>query len=427
MSNKRIALGEGIGLLHIASKKFKTIHIALLFRRRLNRAEVTKNALLPPILKRGARRYPTLSAINTRADSLYGAIFDSDILKKGEEQILQFYLEVLDGSVDPSLLYDGLELLRDVTLDPLTEGGGFQKEYVAQEKENLKTKIESRVNDKKEYAKLRLIECMCKDEPFGLYGDGYAEDLAAVDAENLYRHYQTVLAESPIDFIVIGDCDTEALAGHIKALFHMKRSAVKATPSAELRFDPAAERKEITEPADVHQEKLCIGLRCGCAPAGDAFYALLVLNELFGGGPESKLFADIREKQSLCYYINSFLYRFKSILCVESGVEPGDAKKTADLVLKQLEALKTGDFDGADVKKAVQTLTKQYTGIYDYPQGVMDFYHAEKMLGQTGGIAETVERIKKVEKDAVVTVAAGIYPDTVYLLSSTQKEGQPNE
>jgi predicted Zn-dependent peptidase len=191
-------------------------------------------------------------------------------------------------------------------------------------------------------------------------------------------------------------------------------------------FDPSHETKEIIERADVFQAKLAIGLRCDSSPVGDGFFALLVLNELFGGGPESLLFKNVREKESLCYYINSFLYRFKVILCVESGIDEADYEKTKDLIQQQFQEVKQGRFDSEAVEKAKQTLLKKMTGVDDYPQSVMDFYLAEKMLGQTGGIDAHIAGISKVTKEAVIDAASTVYFDTLYLLCGSEGSGKAN-
>lgn len=421
MENNLIEIGEGINLLHIKSNKFKTTNVALLIRRQLDRSEVTKNALIPQLLKRGSNKYPTLSSINIKAEELYGAVFDAVIMKKGEEQIMQFYMEILNETVEKNLLYDGLEFMRDITLDPLTEGEGFNMEFVQSEKENLKRKIESRMNDKKEYAKLRLLEEMCKDEPFGVYGDGYAQDLEGIDNINLYEHYKNVISESPMDFIVIGDCDTEKIAEKLKELFVIKRADLKRIPKAKIIYNPSAEEKNIKEKADISQAKLCIGLRSGFEPTGNAFYELMVMNEAFGGSPDSKLFVNVREKESLCYYVNSFIYRFKTIVLIQSGVDENDYEKAVRLIKEQLEEIRKENIGDDEIEKAKKSLTKKFKGIYDHPQGVMDFYLTEQMLGENGGIDEAIKNIGRVNKKAVSKAAKGVYIDTVYLLSASEE------
>ncbi len=414
MDIKTVEINNHINLLCIPSTKFKTISTVMLIRNHLARETATKNAIIPPLLKRGCNKYPSLSEINTKTEELYGAVFDAVVIKKGEEQIMQFYMETLSRSFDENLLFDGLEMLRDIVLEPLTENGGFVKEFTEGEKENLRRTIKSRLNDKKEYAKLRCVEEMCKDEPFGIYGDGYYEDVDEINSQNLYEHYKHILLQSPIDFIIIGDCDIQKTAEKLKKLFSIKRDDISPIPKTKVVYKPS-EQKVIKDKYDTSQAKLCMGMRSDSPNTGKAFYALLVLNEVFGGGPESKLFKTVREKESLCYYVNSFVYRFKSIIMVQSGINEKDAEKAIDLIKSILDEIKQGEITVEEIEKSKKNLVKRLTGVYDSPQGIMDFYLTQKMLDENCGIDDAIRFISEVEQKEVLEAAKGLYVDTVYL------------
>lgn len=407
-----IEIGKGMNLHLIKSDKFKTVSVAMLIRRKLDKSEVTKNALIPRVLKRGSVKYPDLQSIYKKTEEMYGAVFEAAIIKKGEEQIIQFYLELLDES---EALNDGLEFLKEVTLSPLTRENCFIEEFVSGEKEKLKEHIEGRINNKKEFAKLRCLEEMCGGEPFGIYGDGYISDLDNIDHKNLYKHYMELLKSSPIDFIVIGNCDGADLSNKLKELFAVERTNIIAIPKAKYEYGKQDVRIA-GDKQNVQQGKLCVGLRTNVEPDGPDYYALIVANDIYGGGSESKLFNNLREKESLCYYINSFIYRFKSILFVESGIDEKNFDKAVELIMQELKAVKKGKISAKELKKSKISLVKRMKGLLDYPSAIMDFHLGQKMLGDNDSVEQVIEKIEMVAKQDCVKALENIWVDTVYKL-----------
>lgn len=211
LNSKRIRLGNGIYLNLIQTDKFKSNLLSYYFIRPLTREEVTLNSLIPLVLKRGTKDYPTSLEIEKEFENLYGASYSSTINKRGERHVLRFTVE---WASEEYLNATGhnikvIDMLRKIIYDPFIEGNGFKKEYVSQEKENHKNRIEGRINDKRSYALDRCIEEMCKYEKYSLYQLGYVEDLNSIDEKNLYEHYQNVLNTSEIEIFYVGNYNDE--------------------------------------------------------------------------------------------------------------------------------------------------------------------------------------------------------------------------
>lgn len=396
----------------IKSDKFKTISISALIRVQLERKYVTFNALIPYVLKRGCMKYDTVRKMNDKIDSMYGAVFDANIMKKGEEQIIQFYAEIVQ---EYGLLDEAAEFLSEIITNPLIENGGFKKEYVEGEKANLKKEIDGRADNKKEYAKLRCIEEMCGNEAFGLYGDGYADDLKNINEKNLYEHYKEIIETSDIELFVVGNTNEERLNELAEKYFKIQSKNIKKLYKADFSFEKK-EPEEVNEEDGISQGKLCIGLRTGIDPASDDFYKLMTANEIFGGGANSKLFLKVREEKSLCYYISSFIYRFKSILCIQSGIDKKDYNDAMDIIKKCFEETKNGKFNDEEFTSAVKGLVKKYKGIEDYPAAIMDFYLSQYMLDDKDTIADVTEKLSNINKKDISDVLENAFIDTVYFL-----------
>jgi len=391
--------------------KFKTVSVSAVIRMPLEREFVTFNALLPSVLKRGCKKYNTLKDINMKVYEMYGAVFDANVIKKGEEQILQFFIEVIDKN---ALVEKAVEFLADIILNPLTQNNGFIKEYVDSEKDNLKEDICGRKNNKKEYAKLKCIEIMCENEPFGIYGDGYEEDLAKINEKNLYDRYCYIIDNFNIEFYSVGNLSEEKLNSTVDKYF--KISSKKSLKFKQNNGFSKDDVKEVKEKEGLSQGKLCMGLRADIKPDTDDFYKLLAANEIFGGSANSKLFLKLREENGLCYYINSFVYRFKAIISVQAGIKEEDYEKSVSMIKECMEDVQNGNFKKDDFDSAILGLVKSYESIIDYPEGIMDFNLTQNMLGCHEDLKTVSNKLKNVSMNDISDVMKKVYIDTIYFL-----------
>ncbi len=393
----------------LKSEKFKTNIICLLIRRSLEHDEVSKNSLIANILKNGSADYPSIREINNITEEMFGSIFDIQIVKKGEEQVFQFYFEFLAFNQD--LLFKGFEFLYNLIYNPLTENNAFKESYFRLEKEILKQIIESRVNNKTNYAKERCIELMCKKERFGINADGYVEDLEKINNEDLLKHYKNILENSPMELIVLGNFE-KAEIDELYKKFNFPENRTKL-PKAEIIFEKSELKRHI-EYLNVIQNKICIGIRLNGEPNGEKFYKMLLLNEILGGGSSSLLFRKVRDEENLCYYIHSVLYRFKSIILIESGID--NTEKAESIIVKQIENISNGEFSEDDVNEAKKSLIKKYNSIKDKQSATLDFYISNYLADENAEIDEIIEKIQKTEYNGVLDIAKDMYIDTVYYL-----------
>ncbi|HOJ81325.1 MAG TPA: insulinase family protein, partial [Clostridiales bacterium] len=203
----RVSSFNGIDIYRVNTDKFKTSSIHFFFQDNLTRENVTKNALLPAVMRRGSMSYPTQRDISKELESLYGASFDCGVTKKGERHIIHFYTEFLSKQYVPDgtdTFAAALSLLFDIIARPALVNGRFSDEYLAQEKDNLRIRIEGRVNDKMSYSVDRCMEEMCRNEPFEIYDYGFVEDLAGITADELTAHYRTMLETFPMQVYLVG-------------------------------------------------------------------------------------------------------------------------------------------------------------------------------------------------------------------------------
>ncbi len=422
MNYKEENLKEGIKLHTIYTEKFKTNLIAVMITTKLQREDVTKNALIPAVLKRGTANLPTQEEINKSLEEMYGASFDCGIDKTGDNQVLKFYLETINDefafSNDEKLLKQGIEKILDIIFNPYLENGIFKDEYVKQEKENLKQIIQGKIDNKARYALDRCIEEMYKNEPFGIYKFGYIEDLEKIDAANLYEQYKKLISEAKIDIFVSGilyDDIEKIIKENVNIQRLQEREPNYIIP--DIKEKQLVEEKEIIESKEVTQGKVIIGLDVNLQDDNQR-YATMIYNSLFGGSANSKLFQNVREKASLAYTASSNYIRFKSNIFVNCGIEIENYEKALKIIKEQIESMKKGEFTEEEIENAKKGIIASIKTIEDEQDTEITYYFGQEMSKNKVNIDEYMEKIKNVTKEDVEEIANKITVNTIYFLKN---------
>lgn len=390
------------------SKKFKTNEIALFLTLPLNKETSTKNALIPMILRRGSKNYDNQLKISKKLENMYGAGFNCGIDKTGEYCILKFYIETVANEYLPEdidLMQDASDMLMDIVFNPLVIDNGFDKDFVEQEKENLKKIIEARSDDKASYAFNRCIEEMYKDESYSTYKFGRIEDLKNIDEKNLYEHYKKIISECRVDLFVNG-IDAKKLK--VDDTVGKNRIEVE---KYETKFN---NEKIVNEEMDVIQGKLVIGLK---SDNGDK-YALSMYNAILGGGANSKLFQNVREKASLAYSAGSRFIRRKNAIVIITGIGLKNYDKAVKIIKNQIEDMKNGVISDKEFEDAKQLILASLKLIPESQEDMIAFDFDQNLFEENLSFEDYREKIKNVSKEQVIEVAKTLKIDTIYYLKN---------
>jgi predicted Zn-dependent peptidase len=413
--------------LHVLpTKQFKTFAISLLIGQPLREETVTSCALIPFVLRRGNRRFPETKKFREHLDNLYGAGFGFDVYKRGDYQIIQFRMDVIHdrfvANNGVSLLEEGLQLLGETLTDPALEGGVFRHNYVDDEKETLRKRIEAIINDKIRYAAERCLEEMCKNEPYRLHPLGKIGDLPEITPQNLYSSYQRWLAEAPIDLYVVGDTSMDEVTSLVNRHFRLERAANASYAPPVLPAISSDAPKNVIEALEVNQGKLNLGLRTRSTYADEAYPALLAYNGILGGYAHSKLFVNVREKASLAYYASSRLDGHKGILTIQSGIEIENYEKALRIIREQLDAMAAGEISELELSQTKAMIKNQLQEIQDSAFELISFDFNGILSGFERTVADLIARIERMERSDVQAAAKQVTLDTIYFLRN--KEGE---
>lgn len=419
MNCNKTKLKEGINLHIINTDKFKTNLLAVFLTTPLNREDVTKNALIPMVLRRGSKELTSLEKISNKLDEMYGADFNCGVDKTGDNQILKFYMESINNNFLPekeNLLAESVKVLLDIVFNPLTEGENFKTEYVESEKENLKQVILGKIDNKSKYAYDRCIEEMYKDKPFGLYKYGYIEDLENINSKNLYEHYRKIISECKIDIFISGEIDETS-----KEILQNNENIKKANERTPIynkkseKLDDTDQEKVIEEKMEVSQGKLVLGLEIGKNDK-QSKYSALVYNAILGGTPTSKMFQNVREKAHLAYVAGSNYIRHKNNIFIRCGIEIADYEKALNLIKVQIEDMKKGNFTEEDIKNAKTSIISMIKSIPEEQDSEMMYYFGQEISEHKMEYTEYEENVRKVQKQDVIDMANMVKINTIYFL-----------
>jgi predicted Zn-dependent peptidase len=387
----------------------------------LTKEDVTKRALLPQVLQSSTKKYPTTTALRSYLDELYGATFFVDLSKKGENHIMSFSIEIANEKFlsDPSpLLKKGFELLAEILTNPNIKGNAFDHGTVEKEKRTQKQRIQSVFDDKMRYSNVRLIQEMCKGEPYALEVNGDAADVDAITAENLYEYYKNAFINDEMDLYIIGDVNEEEVKNYAAELLHFEdRKSKKVVPQ---EINRNSKVQEIKEEQDVKQGKLNIGYRTNIVYGDPDYFALQVFNGIFGGFSHSKLFINVREKASLAYYAASRLESHKGLMMVMSGIDLKNYDQAVGIIHEQLEAMKKGDFTDQELEQTKAVIQNQILETIDTSRGLTEILYHNVVAATNINLDTWLEEMQKVTKEEIVDVAKKIQMDTIYFLTGTE-------
>jgi predicted Zn-dependent peptidase len=417
----------GVFLTCLQTDKFKTGLLSVNFLTPLQRDTAAQNTLIPNVLRRGTVQYGDMDALAEKLDSLYGTRLEPIARKKGEIQAIGFWADFVDDAYLPGgekLLEEVISLLGQVILSPNTRGGLLRKDYVESEKEKLLEDIRARVNDKISYSRFRLVELMCQMEDYAVDVLGTEDTASSIGYVALTKHYHEILATSPVEIFYCGTATPERVTAALQeALAPMPRGEINYDLGTDIRMNTLEEQtRYVTETMDVTQGKLALGFRLGEVMDDPDMAALRVMNTIFGGGVSSKLFLNVREKMSLCYFASSALDLMKGILVVISGIEIENYQTALDEIFRQLEAVKAGDITPQELAVAKTSLVSDLLSMTDSAGELEGFWLGQTLLGLDYGPEELAALVEDVTMEDVVKAASGIVCDLVYFMTGNEEE-----
>ena len=428
MEIKNIKLKKGVELTALTTDKFKSSILKVYLLTELKEETASHNSLLVDVMSASCEKYPELKLLNRKLAELYDTVVTASVSKVGEADALSFTVSFLDGKYafdGTDLLKECCEMLGEIIFHPLVKDGAFDKAVVEREKKNLIDAIEAEKNNKSSYAVKRCIDVMCEGEAYSVSANGETEIVKNISAQELYEHYQKTLASAKVSVFYSGASDTDKVEEMVNRYlpFEERDENIKYADV----IDTVGEVKNVTEEFPITQGKLSLGFRTGITLPDDDYYAYAVFNAVFGASPSSKLFMNVREKMSLCYYCRPVPDAHKGTLIVTSGININDKEKAQAAILDQLMEIQNGNITDEEIDNAKRFLKNMNKERYDSPSSLISSYFQNSLYSIYLSPDEKTEKIYAVEKDDIVKVSKKVILDTVYFMTGDGTEDSEDE
>ena len=405
----------------IKNKKFKSVMIKVYFREPIKKENITIRNFLTTMLTFSSKNYPTKRQMFLKTQDLYSCNISSSDSRLGNYLNTCFKLSVLrDDYTEEGNLEKAIEFLSEVIYQPNVEENKFEEKSFDIVMNQACLALSSIKENAASYSLIRMLENMDKDSPISYRSFGYLEDLKDITREKLYNYYQEMLKNDDIDIFVIGDIDFEEIDPIIRKYFKQKTyKKTKANFLISAKKAPL-KKKIITEENDSTQSKLAIGCRINNLTDYERNYPLTLYNIILGGGADSKLFSEVREKNSLCYYIGSTANKLDHLLLIRAGISREDFTKAVKLIEKQMKSMVKGNFTEENIEKAKELYQTAIDEIGESQDEIISSYYMIELLG-VDDIETKAKKMKEVQKKDIVKVAKKVKIDTVYMLEGVEQ------
>lgn len=396
----------------VPTEKFKTTTVLVTFSAPLEEKTLTSRAILPYIMEKSTAAYPSMKALREPLETLYDAGLYADASKFGEEHVISFQLDVVRGDLvrHETLFAEALDLLEQMIFYPDLTEGGFREQFVKQEKRLHALRISSLYDDKMRFAQQRLLELMAPGEAVSLSSLGTLEALEEISGQSLRDTYRSMIENDRIDVFVVGHVTRDEMEDALSFLPSHREKPSHYIPA--LKQVAGVKRSSETQP--IKQGKLHLGYRVAVDPTSADSIRMQIVNGLFGGFPHSKLFMNVREKESLAYYAASRYAALNGALYVYSGVETEKAERAETIIKEQLVELKAGNFTDEELTQTKAMLINARRQILDQPGQLIGWLNGSKMRGLT--LEDEIHIIETATREDVIRLAAKIELEAVYLL-----------
>lgn len=421
MSNiiNRRKIADGVYFSSITDKRYKKNLISVAFSTQLSEDTATENVIVPLMLTKCNSKLPSYKAFNNRMSRLYASGIGGTTGRQYDLQTISFgayYLDDIYALAGEKMTDIMTDILIDCLTSPVTENGVFSAKLTELEKKTAIDNIETAINDKRSYAIERAMKTICKGEPASVCSYGTIEKAQQITPDSAYKAYRRMLETMPCEIICTGCSDFDGVAEKFAAAFEKAgRHDVETTT---IKRSPIKDKtEEVTERLTVNQSKLVLGFKSH----SDDDAALVILQKIFGGTTSSKLFQNVREKMSLCYYCSASRNDLKGIMLVNSGVENENIEKTKNAVVDQLEEIKNGNFTDEDINFAEMAIKNDFKSVADSAGNVSNWYFDCIRKNDIVTPEEKLERYLGVSKERIIDAAKSMVLDSVYVLTGNEE------
>lgn len=419
MDKTRIKIADNISITKIIDTKFVTNTIAIRFITDHTEKYASSKALCGSIITTASKSYPTITSMSQKLASLYNSSLWNNIYKLADKNVLM----VGTDFIMDKLAYDGekvscemAQILIDCIFNPAFTETECDKDLFESLKKDLVDCIEAKINEKRSYALNKASETAFVDEPLAIPTFGTLEQAKALTLADVYDAYQYILHNSNIEVTIAGGGDFDEAYELVKNALMPLASDSKCNDNYVYHSKQKSEVANVNEKLDVNQCKLVMVYKSDY----DNLLANKLMSVILGGSAFSKLFLNVREKLSLCYYCAARYVEDRCAMIIDSGVEKVNVEKAIDEIINQLENIKNGDITDDEINNTKLYIASSAKCSCDYVSDMISWDFTQFVRKTNYTPQEYIDKLYEVTKEQIIEAAKSVKLDTVYLLESEE-------
>ncbi|MGO0154684.1 EF-P 5-aminopentanol modification-associated protein YfmF [Leuconostoc mesenteroides] len=416
---KKTIINHGANLVILPTTQFKTLHIAVDFSTSVDPKRISARALVSYLTGVSSARYKTQQQVAQKTIDLYGAHYQTDVFRIGQTHHVRFTLQIPAPTYimgGKQLLTESFDFLSEMIFNPLVDDHAFNEQVFANEQQSLMNELASVKDDKSRYAVAKLREITYDKPGMCVSASGNEETVANLNPSDVYQTYQNMINEDTMNIVVLGDINQQQIISLLQK-WPIEPHQVKEDKEPFYRQVPRVQLREVVEhKTAINQAMLTMAYQINVQPFDDQRFAVMVMNALLGGTPLSKLFMNVREKESLAYSIYSRWQHDTGFLTISAGLDATKVRQTDMMIQEQIKAIQEGDFDNQTVDAIKMSLISDYLSQRDSPSSQMEVAFSRLLTRRETSEQEWIDRVRSVTADDIQTAAQKMSLQSRYIL-----------
>lgn len=418
---------NGLTITNTEDSKFNTETVIVRFITPIEPIISQRKTAMISMLSEGCVGYPNKTLLSRRLAELYGASLFSFSYKVGNSQVTGLTVSSIGDRYTiggEKITADCARLLLDCIFSPVLKNGMFDDAIFENAKKELIDKIKSSADNRHSYAIKRATEVAFEGEPSAMNLLGELETAESITNEQLVECYRDMLKNANISVSFCGggtNRDAQRIVTERLTEFAQSRgfegeelhglAAVSSCKEQVMHFSESIEQA---------QSKLVMMFK---TDSTDEF-ALKLAMLLYGGTAFSKLFTNVREKLSLCYYCQSTTIEGKGTMLVDCGVGEGNEQKACDEIMRQLNLMQQGEFTDEEIEDTKRYYISSLRSIRDYSDDQNSWFFSRFAKGDLLTPQQAEQLVLEVTREHIQAAISSYKLDTVYMLLPEETEGE---
>ncbi len=406
--------------IHIINdKRFHTVIMKVFFTEDVSHDKITYHNFITNLLTYASKNYDSKSKLIRRCQELYSMYPYASSGRLGNLLITKFTLCTLNSYyIDENYIKDNILLLKEIILNPLIENKSFSKKYFEIVKDEQINDVKVQKEDPRLYANLRLLDILEPDKSrnYTLTGFSDLELIPKLDGKILYESYLEMLNNSKIDIFISGNIINEKeVIKTITNNFSFSNNQYKLSSPYIRHF---RKRRNIIfqkETLPYNQSKISLGIKAYDLNRREIKYVLPILSNILGGGFNSLLMQEVRENNSLAYYISSYYNKLDSMIVINSGIDKNNYDRVINLINEVLHKLKIGNFKISYLKENILEYISEIENLTNNNNSMIEYMYGRELF-KSEAMEEKIKIVKKITKKDIVKLANKIRIDAIFYL-----------